>query len=165
MYSPDIDNFSEEEDIFDISNKDEQVIKINNGILEIYKGRPKKTFNKILKPDGLVERFRILTNKRLIEGCNFVISRETSNHRKIEIIENCFFRRQLLFKFRFIEDFETPDFDKLETHHFAIFPYNFHKFIEQHVTYEVAFESEREFMSNHFVHFGKLIKAARRFQS
>ena len=119
--------------------------------------------HKIPKPGGLMEKLRAIKSKRLIEGCHYAKSKEeTSNQRKIEIVEYCNFRRRLLLSFKFIDLLEPPDFDKEETHHYIVVSPDFKKLIEIHKVYDVIFDlPEREFISNHFIHFGKMIRAGR----
>lgn len=164
IYSPEIENFSEGEDLFDVSQEGHQITKINYGIAESYQQRPKyKPINKVPKPGGLMEKLRMMKSKRLSEGCHYAKSGgEMSNQRKIEISEYCDYRRRLLLGFRFIDDLELPDADKAETHHYMVVSKDFHQFIERHTIYDVIFDlPKREFISNHFLHFGKSMKAAR----
>lgn len=164
VYSPKIDNFSEGDDLFDISQEGDLINNINNEIMECYQQKPKyKPINKIPKPGGLMEKLREMKNKRLSKGCHYLKSKhEDPNQRKIEIKEHIIFRRRLLLCFRFIDDFETPDFDKAETYHYIVTTTDFGKFIEQHTVYDVVFDlPEQEFLNNHFLHFGKLIKAGK----
>lgn len=166
IYSPEVENFSEGENIFDMSQEGNQIIKINSKIIEAYQKKPKayKPINKVPKPGGLMEKLREMKSKRLVKGCHYARSKdEAHNQRKIEIIEHCDFRHRLLLSFKFIDDFGTPDPDKPETHNYIVVLPDFSKLVQDHNIYDVIFDlPELEFIANHFVHFGKLIRAGRR---
>ena len=113
----------------------------------------------------MLEKLRKLNSKRLSEGVSFARDQsEKTDRRKIQVLQHCEFRKRLLLKFQFDDDFSVPDLDKTETYHYLAVPQDFARFIKKHHFYEVAFDlPEKEFIANHFIHFGKLIRAVRRF--
>lgn len=151
-----------------MSQEGEKIININGSIIEFYQKKPRyKPMKKIPKPGGLMENLRALKNKRLVQGCQYARSDEglVSKQRKIEVLSFCEFRRRLLIiKFRFIDDFDSFKLKKDEPQHFLSVPPEFSKFFKQHSFYDVIFDlPEQEFIKNQFVHFGRMIRAGRRF--
>ena len=160
-YSPDIEEFSESEDIFHMSQESNNIALINNGIVEINQKKPKyRPYKKPPKPGGLLEKLRMMKKRRKGEASNFVISnRDYPEQRKIQVVEHSKMCKCHLVSFKFI--------DKLiidENLNFTVVPTEFSKFISKHSTYDVVFKlQEREIHPKHFMYFVKFIKAARNF--
>lgn len=164
IFSPQIEEFSEGDNIFDISQEGNTITTINRQIVESYHKKSKyKPMNKIPKPGGLMEKLREMKSKRLAEACNYTkIDAHVNHQRKIQVLECSKFRRRLLLKFTFCDDLDVIDLDRAEEHHFMVVPLDFEIFLQQHLYYDVAFDlPEREFIENHFIHFGKMLKAGR----
>jgi len=163
-FSPAIDDFSDGEDIFDVSHEGDQIKRINSEIVDIYHQKPKyKPINKFPQTGGLLEQFLMAKTNRLIGGCHYAKAEDDSkNQRKIEIFDHCDFRRRLLISFKFNVDFEIIDFEKPLHHHYMVVPLSFQNFLKNHTVFDVIFDlPKREFISDHFIHFGKLFKAGR----
>lgn len=167
IFSPDIEEFSESDDIFHMSQEGMNIHDINQSIIGIYSKKPKyyRPINKVPKPGGLMERLRELKNRRFVAGCNYAAGTiAEENQRKIQITDSCAFRRRLLISFKFADEFIPPNPDKAEIHHFMAVPQEFKRLIELHSHYDVVFDlPEQEFMPSHFMHFGKMIKAGRQY--
>lgn len=160
-YSPDIEEFSESEDIFHISQESNNIALINNGIVEMNQKKPKyRPYKKPPKPGGLLEKLRVMKNRRNCYATSFVIgNRDHPEQRKIQVIEHSKVCKRHLVSFKFI--------DKLiidENKNFMVVPSEFSKFVSKHLMYDVVFKpQEREIHPAHFMHFVKFIKAARQF--
>ncbi|CRK94871.1 CLUMA_CG008363, isoform A [Clunio marinus] len=165
IYSPDIEDFSEGDEIFNMSQEGQLLISINNDIVDVYQQKPKyRPMNKIPKPGGLLEKLRNLKSKRLARASEFAKTNEGSHKkRKIEIIEHCIFRRRILIKFNFVDFLESPQ-DESEIHRFMAVPLEFKKFITKHSFYVVVFDiKEIEFLENNFMYFCKLFRAEKMY--
>lgn len=162
-FSPAIEEFSEGDDIFLRSQEGEDIAKINEEFLKIHELKPKyKPANKDVVSGGLLAQFRLMKNSRQALACKFVQSDETKNEQqKIEVVNYSEFRRRLVIKFNFV-DTTNEDLNAPITHHYLVLPIEFEKLVQLHSFYDVAFDlPPREFLANHFMHFGQQIKAAR----
>jgi hypothetical protein len=161
VYSPDIDEFSESEDIFHVSQESQNITAINNGIVESHMKKAKyRPMNKVPKAGGLLEKLRTLKNKRLMDASSFAKSSlQRTNQRKIQVIQHSPFRRQLLVNFKFIDELATD-----ENHRFMVLPLDFTSFITKHCFFDVVFDlTPQEFQPKHLMYFGKKLRAARQF--
>jgi hypothetical protein len=164
IFSPDIEEFSESDDIFHMSQEGAQIVTINNEIEESYQKKSKyRPMNKFPKPGGLLEKLRVLSNTRLANGCAFAKSNVAQkNQRKIQVIQHCEFRRRLLIMFRFTDSAGIPELE--EKTHLMTLSSEFNSFLSKHSFYDVIFDlPQQEFAPNHLVHFCKLIKAAKMY--
>lgn len=163
-YSPDIEEFSESEDIFHMSQEGENIININNDIAVWLRKKPKyRPIKKIAKPNGLFEKLRAMNNKRVADATNYVLSnRNHEDYRKIQIVQFSNFRRRVIMKFTFADELQVPDLEAEEQLHFMTVPLEFHSLLNKHSFYDVVFDLQKlEFLPNKFMYFCKMIRASR----
>lgn len=161
IFSPDIEDFSESDDIFNRSIEGERRGNINKEIAELHLKKPKyRPINKIPKPDGLMQRLRDMKLKRANQGCAYAKDEKSyDQEKKIKVLQHTIFRRRLLINFELVDD---PIYQQINRHHFLVLPLEYKKFIEQHSDYDFVSDLPAQQPSkNYFVHFGKLLKASR----
>lgn len=109
---------------------------------------------------GLLDKLREMKNKRLALACQE--SKETrDNQQKIRVINFSHFRRRLLVKFEF-ENETNSDIDAPPEHHFLVLSIEFEKLFKKHSFFNIICDlPRREFLKNHFIHFGVEIQASR----
>lgn len=166
FYSPVIEEFSETDDIFHMSQEGETIILINNEIVNLSKKKPKyRPMNKTAKPGGLLEKLRMAQHKRLVEGCSFAGNNyANANLRKIQVLGHSKFRRRLVLEFKFFNVFELPNLEEFNQRFFMDVPLDFEPLMGKHAVYDVVLDQRaNEFIPSHFMYFCKMIKAAKEY--
>lgn len=165
-FSPIIENFSDSDVLFQMSQEEKNIFNINRGIMEVYESKTKyKRKKKIPNSNSLREKLRAANNVRLAQACKYARTDEglTSKQRKIEVLEFSDYRRRLLLKFKFV-DVLSIELENDELQHFLVVLPDLVKFIKLHSFYDVVFDlPKQEFMKNNYMHFAKLIRACRKY--
>lgn len=149
-----------------MSQEGEQIILINNEIVNLGRKKPKyRPMNKIAKPGGLLEKLRTVQHKRLADGGSFAGNNYANvNQQKIQVLNHCKFRRRLMLEFKFLNVFELPNPVEFDQRYFMDVPLDFEQFVGRHAVYDVLFDQRaQEFIPSHFMHFCKMIKAAKEY--
>lgn len=163
-YSPNIEDFSESEDIFKTSQSRFFIAETNKELVDLYQQKPKyKPIQKVPKVGGLMEKLRSMKNKRSSNVCSFAKANEIDEDtKKIEVLEYSAQCRRLIVKFKFIDEPPDPDHDH---HNFFYVSSDFINLFCKQVIYEVVFNlpATREITENNFVYFLKLIRASQTY--
>lgn len=161
-FSPDIEDFSESEDIFKISQSKIILAEVNKEIEGIHKQKPRyKPMKKVAKAGGLMEKLRSMKESRNAKVCSFAKSSEfVEDERKIEILEYSALCRRLLVKFKIVDG--PPDLNHHDRHHFFFTSTDFISPFGKQIIYDVVFNQSatREVTTNNFVYFLKMMRAS-----
>lgn len=110
-----------------------------------------KPVNRVV-PGGILEKF--MTMKRNDGG----------KEEDIDIEQITEFRRRLVIRFTFSDDFSEFNISQASRQHFLVIPGCYIKIVKQHSYYTAVFNlPAQEFEENCFVHFGKLIRAKKQY--
>ena len=161
MFISDVEEFSDDEDIFLIS---QEVIKISKINQELSSMKQEESDDKTeIKAGGMLEMFSDMKNQRFKTFAIDPNSR-VSKH-KIKVLDFCKSRSRLIVHFAFL-DLHNSDMSiftqEILKHDFMVLPTELDKFLKIHSFYDVAFDLQsKQFEDHHFVHFTGQIKAVR----